>query len=151
MDITKCGTMASLESLPNEILVKIVFLASHKEDCWGGYEIDYDFVVNVIRKVSRRFEDIADDQWVPDIEHSVFSTRLLLKWTFYSKSSLWKIVDIQNGQSRAIENYNGNGTHATMELTIRDVFWTATSNDLISLAAKFQNIQMLKIISWFGS
>lgn len=62
MNVAKCGTKASLESLPNEILVKIVFMASHKEDWRGGYEIDYGYVVNVISKVSKRFEAVAADQ-----------------------------------------------------------------------------------------
>ena len=54
--------MVSLESLPNEILVKIVLMASHKEARKGGYEIDHDYVLDVISKVSKRFEGIADEQ-----------------------------------------------------------------------------------------
>ena len=52
----------TLESLPNEILVKIVTMACYDKD-WGvAYEINYPFIINVISTVSKRFEDVAADK-----------------------------------------------------------------------------------------
>ena len=53
---------ANIDSLPNEILSKIVYFASSKGDRYTGeYQIDHEFIVDVISKVSTRFKDIASD------------------------------------------------------------------------------------------
>ena len=51
-----------IDSLPNEILSKIVyFAASGVNEETGKHKIDHEFIVDVISKVSTRFKDIASD------------------------------------------------------------------------------------------
>ena len=54
--------MTNIYSLPNEILSKIVFFAvAERSEYSGELEIDHDFIVDVISKVSTRFKNIASD------------------------------------------------------------------------------------------
>ena len=54
--------MANIYSLPNEILSKIVYFAANEVDeDREEHQIDHDFIVDVINKVSTRFNDIASD------------------------------------------------------------------------------------------
>ena len=65
------------------------------------------------------------------------------------KRSFWKIVDLQD--PLLIDNYNGNGTYETKELILMDSRpFSLTTDYFISLAAKFQNLKKLEIISRFG-
>ena len=51
-----------IDSLPNEILSKIVFFAvSGVDEDRGEHQIDHEFIIDVISKVSTRFKDIASD------------------------------------------------------------------------------------------
>ena len=53
---------ANIDSLPNEILSKIVyFAASEVDEDKGEHKIDHEFIVDVISNVSTRFKDIASD------------------------------------------------------------------------------------------
>ena len=54
--------MANIYSLPNEILSKIVYFAANEVDeVREEHQLDHDFIVDVINKVSTRFNDIASD------------------------------------------------------------------------------------------
>ena len=53
---------AKIDSLPNEVLSKIVYFAANEVDEETGEDkIDHKFIVDVISKVSTRFKDIASD------------------------------------------------------------------------------------------
>ena len=53
---------ANIDSLPNEILSKIVyFAASGVDEYTGEHKIDHEFIIDVISKVSTRFKDITSD------------------------------------------------------------------------------------------
>ena len=51
---------ANIDSLPNEILSKIVYFAASRVSR-GKHKIDHKFIIDVISKVSTRFKDIASD------------------------------------------------------------------------------------------
>ena len=52
----------NIDSLPNEILSKIVyFAASRVDEDTGEHQIDHEFIIDVISKVSTRFKNIASD------------------------------------------------------------------------------------------
>ena len=62
LEFANMSEVTNIYSLPNEILSKIVHLAA---TVWHEYsqelEIDHDFIVDVISKISTRFKDIAFD------------------------------------------------------------------------------------------
>ena len=52
----------TIDSLPNEILRKIVHFAVHEQNKrTEKYEINHKIIVDVISKVSNRFRDLASD------------------------------------------------------------------------------------------
>ena len=52
----------NIYSLPNEILSKIVYFAANTVDSdTREHKIDHEFIIDVISKVSNRFEDIASN------------------------------------------------------------------------------------------
>ena len=62
LEFANMAELGSIDSLPNEILRKIVFLATfEKKEHAKELKMDHKFIVDVISKVSTRFKDIAAD------------------------------------------------------------------------------------------
>ena len=62
LESANMAELGSIDSLPNEILRNIVFLATFEKEKYAKeLKTNHKFIVDVISKVSTRFKDIASD------------------------------------------------------------------------------------------
>ena len=80
--------MASFDSLPNELVLKIVKMSTEEPIDLFGRKYDHDFLVDILCKVSSRFKQMATDSslwtgsvkiWMDDGEAWVGKARFVVK------------------------------------------------------------------------